>query len=73
MIQIDMLMPKRCSECPFASADFYNGIMSLSCIAPTGRSMYAPDLIYRKDRPAWCPLKEQETELCDRCGRMRLK
>ncbi len=23
--------------------------------------MYAPDLISRKDRPEWCPIKEQET------------
>lgn len=63
MIQIDMPMPKRCSECPFASANFNNGIMFLSCITPTGRSMYAPDLIYRIDRPAWCPLKEQEEQI----------
>lgn len=66
VILIDMPMPKCCGECPFASANFNNGIMSLSCITPTGRSMYAPDLIYRKDRPAWCPLKEQE-EMPFRC------
>lgn len=60
MIQIDIPMPKCCRVCIFASADYSNGIISLSCTTPTGRSMYAPDLIYRKDRPEWCPLKEQE-------------
>lgn len=60
MIQIDMPMPKCCDECPFADATFHNGIISLYCITPTARSMYAPDLIHRKDRPEWCPLKEQE-------------
>lgn len=63
MIQIDMPLPNRCNECPFASAGFYNGVVSLSCITPTGRSMYAPDLIDRKDRPAWCPLKERDSLL----------
>ena len=74
MIQIDMQMPERCAGCPFASADLINGIITLFCMTPVGRKMYAPDLISRKTRPEWCPLKEQdETELCDRCGRVRLK
>lgn len=30
--------------------------------------MYAPDLISRKDRPEWCPLKEQpKIVLCKDC------
>lgn len=68
MIQIDMQMPKCCDECPFADATFHNGIISLYCITPTGRSMYAPDLNHRKDRPEWCPLKEQpELVHCGEC------
>lgn len=73
MIQIDMPMPKNCADCCFATADLVNGIITLFCMTQAGRRMYAPDLISRKDRPEWCPLKEQETELCDRCGRVRLK
>ena len=62
MIQIDMPMPERCAGCPFASADLINGIITLACMTPVGRNMYAPDLISRKTRPEWCPLKEQEKE-----------
>ena len=60
MIQIDMSMPECCADCPFASADLINGIITLTCMTPVGRKMYAPDLISRKTRPEWCPLKEQE-------------
>ena len=60
MIQIDMSMPKCCADCCFASADLVGPVITLSCTTPTGRQMYAPDLITRKDRPEWCPLKEWE-------------
>jgi len=62
MIQIDMPMPKNCAACCFATADLVNGIITLFCMTPAGRKMYAPDLISRKDRPEWCPLKEQDNE-----------
>ena len=70
MIQIDMPMPECCADCPFASADLINGIITLSCITQVGRRMYAPDLISRKTRPEWCPLKEQEEKplRCDKCS-----
>lgn len=60
MIQIDMPMPKNCADCYFATADWVNGTITLSCMTQEGRRMYAPDLISRKDRPEWCPLKELE-------------
>lgn len=60
MAQIDMPMPECCANCPFANADLINGIITLACMTPVGRKMYAPDLISRKTRPEWCPLKEQE-------------
>ena len=62
MIQIDMQMPKNCADCCFATADLVNGIITLFCMTQAGRRMYAPDLISRKDRPEWCPLKEQEAD-----------
>ena len=58
MIQIDMPMPKNCADCCFATADLVNGTIALFCMTPVGRKMYAPDLISRKDRPEWCPLKK---------------
>ena len=61
MIQIDMPMPKNCADCCFANADLVNGIITLYCMTPVGRKMYASDLISRKDRPDWCPLKERKT------------
>lgn len=60
MIQIDMQMPENCADCCFATADLVNGTITLSCMTQAGRRMYAPDLISRKDRPEWCPLKGQE-------------
>lgn len=62
MIQIDMPMPKNCADCCFATADLVNGTITLFCMTPAGRKMYAPDLIGRTTRPEWCPLKEQEAE-----------
>ena len=60
MIAIDMQMPKNCADCYFATANLVNGIIKLFCMTQAGRKMYAPDLISRKDRPEWCPLKEHE-------------
>ena len=60
MTQIDMPMPECCADCPFASAKLINRIITLACMTQVGRRMYAPDLISRKTRPEWCPLKEQE-------------
>ena len=66
MIQFDMPMPKKCADCCFATADLINGIITLFCMTPAGREMYAPDLISRKDRPEWCPIKEQQNVV--QCG-----
>ena len=60
MVIIDMPMPKNCCNCTFAIADLINGIITLSCMTQTGRRMHAPGLINEKNRPEWCPLKEQE-------------
>lgn len=60
MIQIDMPMPKNCADCCFATADLVNGKITLFCMTQAGKRMYAPDLISRKDRPEWCPIKEQQ-------------
>lgn len=75
MIQIDMQMPMNCLDCPF-NYDFYR------CNAFGNHDeweKYSDDwndhVCYRKTRPEYCPLKEQEaeTEWCERCGRVRLK
>lgn len=58
-----MPMPENCSCCRFAYGDCVEGVLTLSCMTPTGRKMYDPDLINRKSRPEWCPLKEQDSEL----------
>ena len=77
MIQIDMQMPKNCADCCFASAELINGTITLFCMTPVGRKMYAPDLISRTTKPEWCPLKEQEAVkpileqgfmVCGECG-----
>lgn len=62
MIQIDMPMPENCASCPFALAKFVEDFITLSCMTPIGRKMYAPDLINRNSRPEWCPLKESDGE-----------
>lgn len=68
MIQIDMPTPKNCANCCFSTADLINGIITLSCMTPVGRKVYAPDLIFRKDRPKWCPIKEQQNVVrCKDC------
>lgn len=54
----DMKMPQNCNKCPFADAHIIGGMLSLNCLTNTGRNMFAPDLIYRTERPAWCPLEE---------------
>ena len=54
MIQIDMAMPKSCTDCPllFLQLDF------TQCRAD-GRYMYKEDAKWMsKQRPNWCPLKE---------------
>ena len=68
MIQIDIPMPKSCGECPICNE-------YLMCGVPcNGRGWGENDVSdYFDGRPEWCPLKEPETELCDRCGRRRLK
>lgn len=57
-----MPMPKNCADCYFARADYIEGVVTLFCMTPTGRKMYDPDLINRKSRPEWCPLKESDGE-----------
>ena len=70
MIQIDMQMPENCLDCPACNE-------YLTCAIPVnGRKWGENDVReYGNGRPEWCPLKEQdaEVELCDRCGRERLK
>lgn len=71
MIQIDIPMPKNCGVCPICNE-------YLMCGVPcNGRGWGENDVsdYFTNGRPEWCPLKEQEaeTELCDRCGRRRLK
>ena len=68
MVQIDMPMPTNCLECPACNE-------YLACSIPVnGRGWGESDVReYGQSRPEWCPMKEQETELCDRCGRRRLK
>ena len=70
MIQIDMPMPERCGVC-FAMHTDEIGLESWCGIDETARDLYTADI--NTKRPEWCPLKEQETELCDRCGRRRVK
>ena len=68
MIQIDMQMPKNCLDCPACNE-------YLTCAIPVnGRKWGENDVReFGQGRPEWCPMNEQETELCDRCGRVRLK
>ena len=68
MIQIDMQMPENCLDCPACNE-------YLMCAIPVnGRKWGKNDVReFGQGRPEWCPMKEQETELCDRCGRVRLK
>jgi len=68
MIQIDMPMPTNCLDCPACNE-------YLMCAIPVnGRKWGENDVReFGQGRPEWCPLKEQETELCDRCGRRRMK
>lgn len=58
----DMTMPSCCRACQFAVPEFHSGIVTLRCGTRTGVQMYAPSLIYRNDRPDWCPLKELPDE-----------
>ena len=69
MIMIDMPMPTNCLDCPACNEH-------LMCAIPVnGRKWGENDVReFGQGRPEWCPMKEQEeTELCDRCGRRRLK
>jgi len=71
MIQIDIPMPERCGVC-FAMHTDEIGLESWCGIDETARDLYTEEI--NTKRPDWCPLKEQqETELCDRCGRRRIK
>ena len=68
MIQIDMAMPKNCLDCPACNE-------YLLCAIPVyGRRWGENDVKeFSQSRPDWCPMKEQETEWCEKCGRVRLK
>lgn len=65
MVQIDMPMPEKCSECRFETVYGYCKAM------PENYCGNTDDV----ERPEWCPLKEQDAEVewCARCGRVRLK
>ena len=64
IVVTDMSMPTSCGLCPLSVPIFHDGIgvITLHCSTKTGRQMYAPDLIDRKDRPEWCPLRELADE-----------
>ena len=63
MIQIDMPMPDNCDECRFNTEYGFCKAMPDNFCGNTDDSK----------RPEWCPMKEPETEWCERCGRVRLK
>lgn len=73
MIQIDLPMPEACNVCPFN----YDFCWCKAFGDHDKWEKYSDDwndhVCDRETRPEYCPLKEQETELCDRCGRVRLK
>ena len=68
MIQIDMPMPTNCLDCPACNEYL------MCAIRVNGRGWGENDVReFGQGRPEWCPMKEHETELCDRCGRVLLK
>ena len=68
MIQIDMQMPTNCLDCPACNE-------YLHCAIPVNGIKWGEHDVreFGQSRPEWCPMKEPETEWCDRCGRVRLK
>lgn len=61
MIQIDMTMPRDCTECPLTYPKHDGSVTEYCCLTDV------PEYIYRYgERPANCPLKE-----VIRCGKCR--
>ena len=72
MLIIDRPMPEGCDVCPLMYDYIQCRALPEGC--EDDDAFHEWDFDYTK-RPEWCPLKELETdaELCDRCGRRRLK